>query len=386
MWALKILHETNWRVSLSVFRNSFIHKIFAEFLQPLRDVRRQRRWLSSKQRVSPFYSGFLFIWFWVLGWLGSATRFGSKQRVSPFYHFLNICTWHKHWMGIDPTQISPFSSLTVACYCCTWWNGRAWGRCGMITLLSWRCHWGWRMRTGGRTRWQAWNHNGNEVLRVALHPNPVLLRCGFWPLIHSKEYLFSSQNFPSDNTAGVFSRTFIVKNLTNSLTYTAAPSCVCTSPLAVMTFVGQHDVVKVSISASLKSFLLIMCIDAPESTTNSLSSGFNVDAGRHLFSGDEKNVALFSPLIFKTLLANFHAASRAACSCHSVSSWGRSSNYGALGLRWWGSPGQTSASEGFRSRMHARRATAFVIFLRRIGFRMSELLDKIDEDFGGSIS
>ena len=39
-------------------------------------------------------------------------------------------------------------------------------------------------------------------------------------------------------------------------------------------------------------FLLIMCIDVPESTTNSLSSGFNIDAGRHLFSGDEKNAAL----------------------------------------------------------------------------------------------
>ena len=39
-----------------------------------------------------------------------------------------------------------------------------------------------------------------------------------------------------------------------------------------------------------KSFLLIMCIDAPESTTNSLSSGLRVDgAGRHLFSEGEKN-------------------------------------------------------------------------------------------------
>ena len=59
-----------------------------------------------------------------------------------------------------------------------------------------------------------------------------------------------------------------------------------------MTVAGLHDFVKVSISASLKSFLLIMCIDAPESTTNSRSSGLRVDAGKHLFSGDEKNVAL----------------------------------------------------------------------------------------------
>ena len=53
-----------------------------------------------------------------------------------------------------------------------------------------------------------------------------------------------------------------------------------------------HDFVRVSISASLKSFLLIMCIDAPESTTNSRSSGLRVDAGRHLFPEGEKNVAL----------------------------------------------------------------------------------------------
>ena len=99
--------------------------------------------------------------------------------------------------------------------------------------------------------------------------------------------------------------------MSNSLTYTIASSCVCTYPLAVMTIVGLHDFVKVSISASLKSFLLIMCIDAPESTTNSRSSGLRVDAGRHLFSEGEKNVALSCSFNFNTLLASFHAASRA---------------------------------------------------------------------------
>ena len=92
-------------------------------------------------------------------------------------------------------------------------------------------------------------------------------------------------------TAGVSSRTVIVKN-TPYLTYTVASSCVCTSPLAVMTIVGLHDFVKVSISASFKSFLLIICIDALESTTNSHSSGLRVGAGKHLFSEGEKNVAL----------------------------------------------------------------------------------------------
>ena len=66
--------------------------------------------------------------------------------------------------------------------------------------------------------------------------------------------------------------------------------------------IGGHDYRRTArpISASFKSFLLIICIDAPESTTNSRSSGLRFDgAGRHLFSEGEKNVALFSPRILK---------------------------------------------------------------------------------------
>ena len=77
-----------------------------------------------------------------------------------------------------------------------------------------------------------------------------------------------------------------------------ASSCVCTSPLAVMTIVGLHDFVKVSISAKFKSFMLIICIDAPESTTHARSSGLRFDAGMRLFSEGEKNVFYVSPLIF----------------------------------------------------------------------------------------
>ena len=152
-----------------------------------------------------------------------------------------------------------------------------------------------------------------------------------------------------------------------------------------MTVVGLLDVVQVSISAEFKSFLLIMCIDAPESTTNSRSSGLRFDgAGRHLFSKGEKNVALSCSFNFNTLLASFHAASRAPCSCHSVSSWDRSSNFGALGLRWWGSLGQIIPSDGFWSRMLAWRTTASVNWTHRIGFCMSELFRKIG--FGGFMS
>ena len=91
-------------------------------------------------------------------------------------------------------------------------------------------------------------------------------------------------------------------NISNSLTYTytIASSCVCTSPVAVMTIVGLHDFVKVSISASLKSFLLIMCIDAPESTTNSRFSGLRVDANKHLFQKVRRILLFGAPLIFST--------------------------------------------------------------------------------------
>ena len=132
----------------------------------------------------------------------------------------------------------------------------------------------------------------------------------------------------------------------------------------------MHDFVKLSMSASLKSFLLIMCIDAPESTTNSRSSSLRLDAGKHLFSEGEKNVALSCSFNFDTLWASFHSASRAPCSCHTVSSWDRSSNFGALGLRPWGSPGQIYLSEGFWSRIFVWRAIAFVNFTRWIGFSM----------------
>ena len=108
--------------------------------------------------------------------------------------------------------------------------------------------------------------------------------------------------------------------ISNSLTYTVASSCVCTSPLAVMTIVGLHDFVREYISALLRSFLLIMCIDAPESTTNSRSSGLRVDAGKHLFSEGEKNVVLSRSFNLNALLASFHASSRKPCDCHSVSS------------------------------------------------------------------
>ena len=73
-------------------------------------------------------------------------------------------------------------------------------------------------------------------------------------------------------------------------------------------------------------------------------------------------------------------------SCHSVSSWDRSSNFGAFGIRWWGSPGQILLSDEFWSLRLALRNTALVDRTHRIGFGMVELFRQIDEDLGGSIS
>ena len=54
----------------------------------------------------------------------------------------------------------------------------------------------------------------------------------------------------------------------------SASSLVYNSPLAVITVVGILDFGRVSGSAELKSFSISMCIDAPESTTNSRSCDF----------------------------------------------------------------------------------------------------------------
>ena len=112
-----------------------------------------------------------------------------------------------------------------------------------------------------------------------------------------------------------------------------------------------------------------------------------MQAGKHQFSESEKIAALIFLLQFythfwpaSTLLRGHLALATLVSSCD------RSSNFGALGLRWWGSLAQIFPSDGFWSRMLAWRTTAFVNRTHRIGFSMFVLFRKIDEDFGGSIS
>ena len=87
-------------------------------------------------------------------------------------------------------------------------------------------------------------------------------------------------------TAGVPSRSITVTNKSNSLTFTVDSSLVCTSPLAV-TVVGFLDILTVSNPAKLRSFLLTICILAPESATDSLSSGSFIDAAGSTLSSQD---------------------------------------------------------------------------------------------------
>ena len=169
-----------------------------------------------------------------------------------------------------------------------------------MTLLSWKCVIeveGWELEelvekpgTTIGTKFSVL-----QIIRI-----PSLMRCCFLtidPFVRNTR--FHRKAFRATILLAC-SRGLSVKNISNSLTCTVASSCVCTSPLAVMTTAGLHDFVTISISASFKSFLLTICIDAPEWTTNSRSSGLRVEEGRHPFSESKKNVALFFSFSFWT--------------------------------------------------------------------------------------
>ena len=134
-----------------------IHQIFSEFLQPLRDFRISRV-SPFLQRVCPFFLWFFFIYFFgiLLAWSTSGLPDLSSTLVDTV---------------TGEMSLSVRSSRSRA-YC--WWWRRAWRRCWAMTLLSWKCPWSWWIRPWRRIWWQTWNHNRNEVLRVALSPNPVL--------------------------------------------------------------------------------------------------------------------------------------------------------------------------------------------------------------------
>ena len=182
-------------------------------------------------------------------------------------------------------------------------------------FLSWRCHWCWRMRTGGRTRSQAWNPDRNEGLRIALYSNPVFNEMWFStvdPLIRISVFIAKLSERQDcwrvfeDCHSQEYIRIFDVhRGLFMRLHFSiGCYDCRRTTRLRQGIYFSRIRVLFCWLHASTRRSRQIL------------------DASRHLFSEGEKNVALFISFFFETLLVSLHAASRAPCSCHSLSSWG----------------------------------------------------------------
>ena len=85
-----------------------------------------------------------------------------------------------------------------------------------------------------------------------------------------------------------------------TLWHTVASSCVCTSPLAVMTIVGLHDFVKVSISALLKSLFCWSCALTLRSRQQILVPQVSTLMQAGTYFPETRRMLLFgAPLIFK---------------------------------------------------------------------------------------
>ena len=102
--------------------------------------------------------------------------------------------------------------------------------------------------------------------------------------------------------------------------------------MAVIAIVRFFDILTVSNSAELKSFLQTTFIPAPESTTNFLSSGSFVHAASSTHSSEsEQNVALSFSSSLYLFLARFHDLPRAHRCCLAVSSWRSVLNFHSVG-------------------------------------------------------
>ena len=159
-------------VWVSAFRNSVIHKILSEFLQPFR------------------YVGIIHSHFYLV----LVGLFNNSSDVSKEYGSLRTC-------------LSTLSLDTIA----GGWSEWSISVEDVMGVEMDELEEELVVKPGTTI--------GTKFSVLQCVPIPFLMRRGFWPLIHSYEYPCSSQSFPGDKTAGVSSRTtFIVKNIPNSLT------------------------------------------------------------------------------------------------------------------------------------------------------------------------
>ena len=215
-----------------------------------------------------------------------------------------------------------------------------------MTLLSWRCPWSWLIRIGGRTLWQVWNHDRNEVLRVALYPNTVLNEMWFQtidPFIRISVFI-----------AKLSKRQYCWRVFEDfhSQEYVQFFDIHCSLFMRLHFSISGYDYCRTTRFRQSIHFSIIQVLIADHMHRRArVDNKFSFLRFKSWCRQAPTMLLYFSPLN----LTHFWPASTLLrghpCSCHSVSSWDRSSNFGALGLRWWGSPGQIYPSEGFWSRI-----------------------------------
>ena len=109
MWALKILHERNWRVESLC--SGTIHEIFSLNSCNLSGISEVALLSWQPQRVSPFSQvSFQFV-FGIVGWLGELFVIGSRQTTG--FPVLSSTLKLDTGTGSDSIPILSFSSLTV---------------------------------------------------------------------------------------------------------------------------------------------------------------------------------------------------------------------------------------------------------------------------------
>ena len=194
-----------------------------------------------------------------------------------YYVFEIFCELLLTNLGDLTIKYSTLDCCSCSCFCffCFCWIALI-SRCLSVGIVTSLYCWTWRDTTRRvlRQRWRgrtcsrawgtcrSWDNNKHEIFRIAQNNFAILGQLWFLTDVR---------------TRGVSSKICTATKSSKSWTYTVASSSVCTSPLVVITVVVFLDARTVSSSAELRSFLLSMCIDAPASATNVLSSGFFED-------------------------------------------------------------------------------------------------------------
>ena len=188
-------------VWVSLFRNFIIHEIFSEFLQPLRDFRTWRcsTWFG-KQRVSlfyhgilficfweflvdlgllvigfsPFYRALLFIWFWILlAWFTTGCPDRSSTIVDTVTGEMSLSIWSSRSLVLLPLDVTVGDEDELE------EDVEQWLPClERVLEVDWS-------RPEDELAGKPGTAIGTKFSVLQCIGIPFLMRCVFWPLIHS---------------------------------------------------------------------------------------------------------------------------------------------------------------------------------------------------------